>query len=102
MPWKKLPPRTRNGPRGTVYLIHFATPYGHARHYLGWADDLAARIAQHADGHGSRLMSVVNAAGIAWDVARTWTGVDRYVERQLKNRGGAARLCPICNERGMQ
>ncbi|MBB5085041.1 putative GIY-YIG superfamily endonuclease [Nonomuraea endophytica] len=30
---------------GTVYLLHFAQPYRHARHYLGWTTDLQARLA---------------------------------------------------------
>ena len=29
---------------GTVYLLHFAVPYKHAAHYLGWTSNLPARI----------------------------------------------------------
>ena len=28
-----------------VYLLHFAAPYKHARHYVGWTQDLRARLA---------------------------------------------------------
>ena len=83
------------GARGTVYLIHFDLPYRHARHYLGWTRDLSARLSDHASGRGARLMAVVTAAGIGWDVVRTWNGT-RSDERRLKRRGGRARLCPIC------
>lgn len=80
---------------GTVYLIHFDRPYKHARHYLGWASDLDARLADHAAGHGARLLAVVRTAGIGWRLARTWTG-SRQRERQLKRQGGASRCCPLC------
>jgi predicted GIY-YIG superfamily endonuclease len=39
----------RNGvdAMGTVYLIHFDRPYHHARHYIGYTDDVDARLAGH-------------------------------------------------------
>ena len=80
---------------GTVYLLHLDQPYKHARHYLGWASDLDARLAQHAAGDGARLLQVVRDAGIGWQLARTWPG-DRYRERQLKKQGGRSRMCPVC------
>jgi predicted GIY-YIG superfamily endonuclease len=83
---------------GTVYLLHFEQPYKHARHYLGWTDDLTARLAAHQAGHGARLLAVVKAAGITWHLARTWPG-SRARERQLKRQGGASRRCPLCGVR---
>lgn len=80
---------------GTVYLVHFQKPYKHAAHYLGWTTDLDARIELHRRSQGSRLLAVVNAAGIAWEVVRTWDA-DRNFERRVKNRGGLARECPAC------
>jgi predicted GIY-YIG superfamily endonuclease len=68
----------------TVYLIHFDRPYCHARHYLGFADNLAARLNEHSRGDGARLMEVIALAGIGWQVARTWSG-DRKLEHRLKN-----------------
>jgi predicted GIY-YIG superfamily endonuclease len=79
----------------TVYLLHFSTPYHHARHYLGFTDDLDARLADHRSGQGARLLSVIKDAGIAWTLARTWSG-DRKFERKLKDRKATPRLCPIC------
>jgi len=79
----------------TVYLLHFARPYGHARHYTGVAENLERRLHQHRKGRGARLMEVANQAGIDWTLARTWEG-DRTRERQLKKQGGASRHCPIC------
>jgi predicted GIY-YIG superfamily endonuclease len=85
---------------GTIYLIHFAEPYKHARHYLGWAHNLDVRIAAHRAGNGARLMSVIAAAGIDWQVVRTWPGVTRHVERRMKRSSGSSRYCPTCRESG--
>jgi predicted GIY-YIG superfamily endonuclease len=80
-----------------VYLLHFDQRYKHAGHYLGSTGDLEARLALHAAGRGARLLEVVSAVGIRWQLARTWCG-GKQRERQLKNQGGASRLCPICKE----
>jgi hypothetical protein len=83
---------------GTVYLLHFDRPYKHARHYTGWAASsrsLKRRLAQHGHGDGARLLAVAHAAGIGWQLARTWPG-DRTRERQIKRQGGASRHCPLC------
>ena len=82
--------------QGTVYLIHFGRPYRHARHYLGFTENLDKRITDHLCGTGARLMEVVTKAKIEWKVSRTWPG-DRGLERRLKNRKEAPKLCPICN-----
>jgi len=29
---------------GVIYLLHFQRSYRHARHYLGYTDDLDARL----------------------------------------------------------
>ena len=81
---------------GVIYLLHFDRPYRHAKHYMGWTIDLDARLALHAAGRGARLLEVVRAAGISWQLARTWTG-DRNFERRMKQRG-QSRRCPICRE----
>lgn len=80
-----------------VYLLHFDKPYKHARHYLGFAEHLDARLEHHRNGTGARLMQVIKDNGITWQLARTWQGKDRNFERMLKNRKYTPRLCPICN-----
>jgi predicted GIY-YIG superfamily endonuclease len=80
----------------TVYLLHFNTPYYHARHYIGVAEDLKRRLTIHALGKGARLMEVITSAGITWQLARTWQG-NRKLERRLKNRKEASLLCPLCS-----
>ncbi len=62
---------SRRNVQGTIYLIHFSTPYKHAAHYMGWAEDLESRLAGHQAGRGSRLMAVIKAAGIDWKLTRT-------------------------------
>ena len=81
---------------GGVYLLHFDQPYQHARHYLGWAPSIAERLERHERGTGARLTQVVKAAGIGWQLARTWPGKGRTEERRLKNRGSSRRHCPVC------
>lgn len=82
---------------GTVYLIHFAEPIAHARHYIGYADDVESRFAQHLAGTGARLLAVANQLGITYEIVRTWPG-DRAFERLLKNRKCAPKYCPICKQ----
>jgi predicted GIY-YIG superfamily endonuclease len=80
--------------------VHFQQPYKHAKHYLGWAKVLRVRIAEHQQGTGARLMAVIVAAGIGWEVVRTWPGATREHERRLKRQGGLSRHCPICRATG--
>lgn len=86
-----------SGQMGIVYLLHFNEPYKHAQHYWGWTSKLEDRLEQHTNGTGGRLPGVVMAAGISWQLALVMPG-DKHKERQMKNRGGARRLCPICKE----
>lgn len=79
-----------------VYLLHFDQPYKHARHYIGYAKDIDARIELHRQGQAARLTQVLKQNGITFIVARIWKNETRGFERILKNRGGAARICPIC------
>lgn len=81
----------------TVYLIHFEEPYHHAKHYVGFTDNLDQRLKEHKQGKSARLMEVVKQAGIAWECVRTWN-VDRKFERRIKTGYHAVpKLCPICN-----
>ena len=85
----------------TVYLLHFSGPIAPgrhtARHYLGFADDLGPRVNAHAHGQGARLTQVAKERGLTFTVARVWEDGDRALERRLKRRHEAPRLCPICN-----
>jgi predicted GIY-YIG superfamily endonuclease len=83
---------------GTIYLLHFSEPYKHARHYLGFSEDLTMRFDAHSKGQGARLMQVIIEAGLSFELARTWQGSHKD-ERRIKNRKEAPRLCPICREK---
>jgi hypothetical protein len=81
---------------GLIYLLHFERSYHHARHYLGYTDDLEAQVAAHRAGHGSPLVAAAVRDGIAFCVAATWPA-DRTEERRLhRYRNSPRRLCPIC------
>ena len=74
--------------------MHFAVPYRHPRHRVGYSELLTARLAHHAADRGTRLMAGVSAAGIDYTVVRVWKGGDQTFERRLHQRNGAAPLCP--------
>jgi hypothetical protein len=88
----------------TVYLLHFeepignpSTPHGMAQHYIGWSPEPAARIARHASGDGAKIIRYVMEAGIGFVVAQTWEG-GPDLEKRLKRRHDAPRVCPVCIE----
>ena len=84
---------------GVIYLLCFERLYGnHCRHYLGWTQDLGARIQAHRTGNGSRLMTAVATAGIGFEVVTTWRGT-RADERRLKKGKHLDRRCPRCRPR---
>jgi predicted GIY-YIG superfamily endonuclease len=85
---------------GYVYILHFDKPYKHAAHYIGYAiKDWEARIDEHRRGISRvRIMEVIKAAGIGFEVAKVFKRVPKTFERKLKNRHGASKICPICKK----
>lgn len=86
----------RSSTRGTVYLLHFDRPFGHAEHYAGWALDHQTRVDEHLRGEGSRLVAAAIAAGVHVELVRVWENQTRAFERQLKQNGTLKRVCPLC------
>ncbi len=79
-----------------IYLLHIQPPYKHARHYLGVAEDLDARLKLHQAGRGARLTQVSIENGCTLKLVRTWSG-NRVEERRLKRQKNSPRFCPLCN-----
>jgi hypothetical protein len=83
-------------PTEVNYLLHLTPPYRHARHYLGFADDLPRRLHRQATGNGARLVAVALAAGCTFELVWVRPG-SRVEERRLKNQKAVPRLlCPVC------
>ena len=80
---------------GYIYLLHFDEKLHHAQHYIGYTEDLNARMDRHMSGLVSKLVRAVVEAGITFKIAKVWEG-DRALERKLKNKKKARLLCPCC------
>lgn len=70
-----------------------------SRHYLGYSRNIEQRLADHMAGKGSPLIRAAVAAGLTPQLARTWPGGQRRLERRLKRTKNLPRYCPICNPR---
>lgn len=79
-----------------IYLLHFDPAYKHAKHYLGYADDVMPRVNAHLHGRGARLTQVAKDAGVTMLLVRVWEDGTRTMERKLKRRSHVPALCPIC------
>lgn len=82
-----------------VYLLHFEdkiSPNHTTQHYLGYSGNVAHRLSKHSRRPDAKLLQAAKRKGIKFALARLWDG-DRSVERKLKNRKNAPKLCPICN-----
>jgi hypothetical protein len=85
------------GHNGIVYLLHFERSHRHARHYIGFTQNLEQRLAEHRAGRESPpLITEAIADGIDFQLAAIWDG-DRHDEPRLhRQKNTRARLCPIC------
>jgi hypothetical protein len=79
----------------TVYILHFLSPWFHARHYVGSTNNLERRMREHRQ-ETEHLLGTVNAAGIDYVVARVWHNVPRSFEFELKAHHHTSRFCPYC------
>lgn len=89
-----------------IYLLHFERAIGdlenargQAQHYVGWADDVGARLAAHRAGRGAAITAYLVDPGIGWRLVRLWLG-GRDLERRIKRRKEGPALCPVCNPDG--
>ncbi len=94
---------------GFVYLLHFDkrigdlnNPRGQAQHYIGYAENVPARMKRHREGNGAKIMAFLAREGIGFTLVRVWIG-DKDLEKRLKRQHNARRFCPICRrEHGTQ
>lgn len=91
---------------GVVYLIHFDKPIGNlnnkrarAQHYIGWTEDLPARLDCHRTGNGARIMKYLKDHGIGFTLVRYWKNATKRDERKIKNMKCAPALCGCCTKR---
>lgn len=90
---------------GWLYILHFDRPLGNlanvrgqAAHYLGFAIDVRARIADHAAGRGAAITQAAVAAGIGFEAF--YRAGTRATERQFKtSQKNTPSLCPCCRAR---
>jgi len=83
-----------------VYVIHFGSPYKHAKHYTGIAKNPKERLKEHLTGSGSRLMDAVRKTAIPV-VMYVLQEFDDFHEahlreKQLKAWKKASQYCPMC------
>lgn len=87
--------------QGSVYIAHFSRPLGNhanpramANHYVGFAVDLAERIAVHEVGKGAKI----TAAAVEQGITFTWFAWDANlgVEKWLKKTKAVPHFCPCC------
>ena len=78
------------------YVLHLSEPLAHARGYVGWAADIARRVAEHLDVEGCRqagfhvashrgspLVCAAIRSGRSVIVVQLYPGGDRGLERRL-------------------
>lgn len=82
----------------SVYILHLSPPLRHARHYIGFSDQVKKRFAHHLAGTGSRFTQVCREMGITLTLARVIPKATRTDERRMKNdsRMRLREKCPVC------
>jgi hypothetical protein len=87
--------------QGYIYLFHFHQPLGNltnsraqARHYVGFAEDLAGRLAVQVAGRGAKIVRAAVERGIAFDIF-SWPA-PLAVEKLIKDHKKTQDFCPTC------
>lgn len=82
----------------SVYILHLSKPLKHAKHYIGFSEQVKRRVVHHRSGRGSKFTAACVRAGIDLVMARVFRGADRSFERNIKNqsRSRISAICPVC------
>ncbi len=93
MPERALPHRLREG---FIYLLHWCSRNGSVEHYVGWTQDLEARLKAHySDSGGCPTTRRHRRAGMRGTLVRLWRGTT-VGERWLQQTLVFPVDCPIC------
>ena len=84
-----------DGQPGAVYILYLEPGFRHARHYIGWALDVDARLAEQLAGADSPLIRAAVVAGVRVELAATIPG-SRHLKRRLKRWHKTGQFCPLC------
>lgn len=81
-----------------AYLLHFRTPVGRCRHYLGSTMEhlLEQRLRSHAKGRGARLTARAFRSGTEVHLVDVSGLLSRQQEHDIKAKGHYERRCPVC------
>jgi len=84
-----------------VYVLHFDTPYKHAKHYTGIARNVEKRMKQHKSGQGARLTQVLKENNITFKYSvikeyNTFSEAKAEEKRLKEVVKNPNRYCPIC------
>lgn len=81
---------------GFIYLLHWRDRDGRVEHYVGWTQDLEARLKAHfSDSGGCPTTRRYRKAGMRGALARLWRGTI-WGERLLQQTLEFPQNCPIC------
>lgn len=87
--------------QGEVYLFHFTAPLGNlanpramANHYVGFAEDLDARLAKQLAGHGAKIVAAALKQGLIFEIYH-WPAC-LATEKLVKRTKKTALYCPAC------
>jgi predicted GIY-YIG superfamily endonuclease len=83
----------------TVYVLHFDPPYKHAKHYIGYAENVKERFECHLKGNGNPLVRAAVEAGCKISLAHVFEGADRTFERRIKSRRDVCKWCKLCGRK---
>jgi predicted GIY-YIG superfamily endonuclease len=82
----------------SVYILHLSPPLKHARHYVGFSEQVKKRFNHHLAGTGSRFTQVCREKGITLTLAVVIRHASREDERRIKtaSRMRLRERCPVC------
>jgi hypothetical protein len=89
-------PDSPSPPEGFIYLLHWYHRSGRVEHYIGWTQDLEARLKAHYSGSGGcPTTRRYRRASMRGKLVRLWRGT-MWGERKLQQALSFPLDCPVC------